>query len=813
MKAKNSEVMGFFGPQTAPSGTVLPRSSQNLGSMNTNSKPVSLSAGTSSWALRWIGRLAAITLMVVAVRVEAATERTWVGDGDTGIWSDTLNWSASPVTGDILKFSYPYNNTDCQNDLSGLARIGDMTISAVGFSITGYPLQLGGNWTVQESATWGINSTVYQDIGLNTWAGKTLTFNGTVDLNGKILSITGEGDTVMAGAIGGDTGIFDVQGSQTSGSCTLAAVNSYKGLTRLSAGTLKLNVNNAIPRVNSDFNYIDFVGFLVATLDLNGKNLAVNALIERGYVKCNAGSATLTIGSSYSTFTSSDWGYAGSIQGPISLVKDGTSLFYLAPANAANSYSGDTWIQGGTLQIRVDNASIPYGSGKGNVTIDSGAFLDLKGASANVNGLSGAGKVVNSHTTTAATLTVGNNDATSSFSGAIDDSGGTPTLALTKEGVGNLTLSGTSTFRGITRVNAGKLILTGALGSAGAVRVGSPGTGGTLSGNGTIAGTVRIYNTGTIAPGTSPGTLSTGAETWENGGAYEFEINYANTTTTDTYKGKDPGWDWLNINGALTVSATSVGAKFTIKLKSLTSGNVAGALANWNPRNDYRWTIATASGGVVTFDAAAFIVDTSAFTPYNSLGGGVFTVEKSGNNIDLVFTHSYIYASAASYSRARSTYIRIPIDDLLSRFTVGDVARELTVVGTGDQTTVPTYTVTLPSATGYILLAQSGNNTEVFNYTVRALNDAVHTSSSTITVSVTNAYTTASEIYQSGGNSVTVKFSGIPGLKYVVERSQTINPGSWTTVQTKSPLTGNGIWTYSEVPPYNPTYYRSRQSE
>jgi len=36
------------------------------------------------------------------------------------------------------------------------------------------------------------------------------------------------------------------------------------------------------------------------------------------------------------------------------------------------------------------------------------------------------------------------------------------------------------------------------------------------------------------------------------------EINQA-----DVNKGTDPGWDWLNISGTLTINAT-VGSKFTL---------------------------------------------------------------------------------------------------------------------------------------------------------------------------------------------------------------------------------------------------------
>lgn len=64
-------------------------------------------------------------------------------------------------------------------------------------------------------------------------------------------------------------------------------------------------------------------------------------------------------------------------------------------------------------------------------------------------------------------------------------------------------------------------------------------TSGILGGTGKV-GHIMIMNGGTIAPGLSPGTLTTGNITWEEGGNYEFEI------------GKD-GADKIVANGTVTL--------------------------------------------------------------------------------------------------------------------------------------------------------------------------------------------------------------------------------------------------------------------
>src|SRR5204862_5504691 len=90
---------------------------------------------------------------------------------------------------------------------------------------------------------------------------------------------------------------------------------------------------------------------------------------------------TLTIGgdNSSSTITSSGSGAA-------SLVKAGTGVLTLG---IANSYSGTTSVNAGTLRLGVINA-VPITSA---LTIAGGATFDLNGFSPTVGSLAGAGAV------------------------------------------------------------------------------------------------------------------------------------------------------------------------------------------------------------------------------------------------------------------------------------------------------------------------------------------------------------------------------------------------------------------------------------
>ena len=109
-----------------------------------------------------------------------------------------------------------------------------------------------------------------------------------------------------------------------------------------------------------------------------------------------------------------------------------------------------TTIAGGVLQYGTNNA-LPSGANAGNVTVNG--TLNVAGNSGNINGLWGGGTIDDS--VGGGSLIVGNNNATSTFSGTIQNSAGA--LSLTKTGAGTVTLAGTGTYAGVTTVAGGVL--------------------------------------------------------------------------------------------------------------------------------------------------------------------------------------------------------------------------------------------------------------------------------------------------------------------------------------------------------------------
>ena len=196
-------------------------------------------------------------------------------------------------------------------------------------------------------------------------------------------------------------------------------------------------------------------------------------------VTLNAGGGTFDTNGNNATL-------AGAIGGAGGLTKVGAGTMTLS---GASTYLGGTTVNAGTLQAGATNVFAPVSA----FTIANGATLNLASFNQSIGSLAGAGAV----TLGAATLTTGNDNTSTTFSGAISGTGG-----LTKIGTGTLLLTGTSNYTGATTVNAGTLSVNGSIASSAL----------TVNAGGTSAATATIGNTtingGTLSPGNSIGTLT-----------------------------------------------------------------------------------------------------------------------------------------------------------------------------------------------------------------------------------------------------------------------------------------------------------------
>jgi fibronectin-binding autotransporter adhesin len=169
--------------------------------------------------------------------------------------------------------------------------------------------------------------------------------------------------------------------------------------------------------------------------------------------------------------------FAGVIAGAGGVTQIGTGTTILT---GTNTYSGGTIITVGTLEAGSASAL----SQNSEFTVNS--ILDLHGFNSTIASLSGTGAVLNNGATAAA-LAVGNNNASTTFSGVLQD--GTSALQLTKSGTGTLTLTGANTYSGGTTISAGTL------------QIGNGGTTGSITGNVTDNGTLAFDRSDSVTFG------------------------------------------------------------------------------------------------------------------------------------------------------------------------------------------------------------------------------------------------------------------------------------------------------------------------
>jgi fibronectin-binding autotransporter adhesin len=266
--------------------------------------------------------------------------------------------------------------------------------------------------------------------GTNSYSGGTTINGGTLQLgnggtSGSIAgNVTDNGifainrsDTYSFGGVISGTGAFAQIGT---GTTILTGVNSYAGGTTINGGTLQLGNGGT-------------AGSIIGDVADNGI-FAINR------------SDTVTFG--------------GVISGTGAFAQIGTGTTILT---AANTYTGATNVNAGTLQTGVANAL----STATAVTVASGATFNLNSFNQSIGSLAGAGSVALG----TAALTTGNDNTSTTFSGAISGSG-----SLIKTGTGVLTLAGASTYSGGTTIAGGTLSLannqalgTGALTTTGSV--------------------------------------------------------------------------------------------------------------------------------------------------------------------------------------------------------------------------------------------------------------------------------------------------------------------------------------------------------
>ncbi|MCX6916006.1 MAG: autotransporter-associated beta strand repeat-containing protein, partial [Verrucomicrobia bacterium] len=241
------------------------------------------------------------------------------------------------------------------------------------------------------------------------------------------------------------------------GTLALSGANTYSGGTVVNAGVLEINDNAALGAVP---------GTPAVNVTLRGGQLLSSSslsLAANRNISLPGGGAYLDAGA----------GTTFAINGAISGA-DGLGVVWdsgTVVLNGAGSYAGVTTIgvtgnsfnnsagANPTLQLSRSGAlpgtDLIFGTSANANT----ATLDVHGTANTVARLTGgANAIVDNLSASAGTLTVGNGNASSTFSGIIQNTTGTN--ALTKIGTGTFSLANANTYLGNTLVNGGTLALS-----------------------------------------------------------------------------------------------------------------------------------------------------------------------------------------------------------------------------------------------------------------------------------------------------------------------------------------------------------------
>ncbi|MGA2230751.1 MAG: autotransporter-associated beta strand repeat-containing protein [Tepidisphaeraceae bacterium] len=317
-------------------------------------------------------------------------------------------------------------------------------------------LQLGGGSALGSSSMLTLGGGTLDLHGFSPTVAN-LTGSGTIDdlsATSSIFTDNSNANATFSGKIqNSSTGIVSFTKSGA-GTLTLSGANSYSGGTTVTGGILQMGNASALGAAGGS---LSLTG---GEVDLHGFSLSVGTFFGAGTIDdVSSSNATLTVGgNSATTFTGI---LINSGSGSLSLVKSGLGTLVLTNAN---SYSGGTTIQSGTLQVgnslALGNASAPL-----NVT---GGELDLHGNNTTVGSLTGTGTITDL-TATAVNFTY-NSALSSTFAGVIQSPSGS--INLIKSGTGTLTLTGANTYTGTTSINQGAIEL-GNGGSSGSIGAGS----------------------------------------------------------------------------------------------------------------------------------------------------------------------------------------------------------------------------------------------------------------------------------------------------------------------------------------------------
>ena len=441
----------------------------------------------------------------------------------------TIGSGLTVTIGGIISGSYSVTEAG-----SGTLSLTGTNTYTGGFTLSAGTIQIGNNAALG-TGTFTINGgtvdatggsrTITNPMSINasfTFTGSNALIQNTGAILAATSTITVSASTLTINGIVSETSAAILTKAGT-GALTLGGTNTFTGGVNLSAGTLTMSNATAIGTGSLTITggtTIDAGSSIILT---NNNTITANGNFTfTGSNALNLGTGIFTLGAdvqitTVSTTAANTLTIAGKITGAHNFslyTAGGSNNAAVILSNTSNDYSGgSTTISAYTILRLGASGVIPDASA---VTVNTNGLLDLNSYSETVGSITGGGNI--DGTSSTPTLTCGGNNSNTTFSGLLKNTAGT--LALTKAGTGTLTLSGASTYAGLTSITSGTIKLGVSSSSSSAGPLGTTGAGTTVSAGAALdmnsfsltssaTEALTLYGTGVLTTGALTNSSST----------------------------------------------------------------------------------------------------------------------------------------------------------------------------------------------------------------------------------------------------------------------------------------------------------------
>ena len=513
---------------------------------------VSRASGSSVLALNAITRTAGNGATVsFAADGLATTDKTntngilggWAVVGDN--WAVNSTNAADGAINGLSTYQSDINNAGANQNVA-VAGSGTLTASRTHNSLKLAPTASGQSLDLGASQTLGLTSGGLLFTGSEDYTMTNGTLSATTTGDDLKVFVNGSGDLVINSTIANGSGANGLTKSGA-GTLVLGGENTFTGDVVINQGAVNVGSASAL---GSGASIVFNGGTLGLTESMTITRSSGFALgVDGGTIEVAAGKTVSLDGNLVNGVAD----YASTVLGSLTKTGSGTLV-----AGDANSYTGATVLTDGVLSVAsIKNGAEFYSgtysggssaaSGIGASTSsyrnlvfnggtlrytgaatssDRGFTIGINGGTLDASG-SGAinftgGQIYLSGTNTARSFNLaGTNTGINTLGNALSDNG-SGASSLVKSGSGTWALTAANTYSGGTVINAGTLLVNNTAGSATGTGAVSVGASGSLGGSGFVSGAVTVQ--GTLAPGNSIGTISTGSLTIASAGSLSVEL-------------------------------------------------------------------------------------------------------------------------------------------------------------------------------------------------------------------------------------------------------------------------------------------------